>query len=288
MMIGKWSIDVMYGPGAQEDTEIVFLPDGTGWIAFFHYELCELETFRWRNNENGSIRISGEIYQTIGEPQEKSNLEMNELFYTVKLENTPSGEEMKVITFSKPIWCNEQKFGLLTDNIENEKLPSYKNEAESIKQLIQFLHLDTPEIFQNEAIEKLKHASEEYLDMLIQPFDKSYWDNAAVVLSSIDHQRLKGHIPSLLMWLQDMNWPGAEVIAKILVEMRELVIPHLRPVLLGNDKLWIYWILIALVKHWPTELILELKDELIILSNRQSQEEIDVIANEILIQHRLL
>ncbi|MFI8710848.1 hypothetical protein [Brevibacillus brevis] len=101
MIIGKWSIDVMYGPGAQEDTEIVFLPDGTGWIAFFHYELCELETFCWRSNENGSIRISGELYQTIGEPQEKSNLEINELFYKVKLENTPSDGEMKVIVFGK-------------------------------------------------------------------------------------------------------------------------------------------------------------------------------------------
>ncbi|HZG80210.1 MAG TPA: hypothetical protein VEZ13_05480, partial [Brevibacillus sp.] len=172
MLIGKWSIDVMYGPGAQEDTEIVFLSDGMGWIAFFHYELCELETFRWKCNKNGSIQMIGEKYQTLGDEQKNSNLQINELFFEVNLENTPSGKEMLVATFNRPIWCNEQKFGLLTRHIENEKLPTFTTEVEYIKQLITFLHWDTPEIIQNDAIEKLTNISEEHVDMLIQPLDK--------------------------------------------------------------------------------------------------------------------
>ncbi|HZG83064.1 MAG TPA: DUF5071 domain-containing protein, partial [Brevibacillus sp.] len=114
------------------------------------------------------------------------------------------------------------------------------------------------------------------------------WDNAALVLSRMDHPRLKKHIPSLLVWLQDMNWPGAEVIAKKLMEMGEDVIPHLRPILKGNDELWTYWILIRLVQQWSTELVLEVKDELLYLKRRQSGEEIDIIARKILIKHHLM
>lgn len=91
-----------------------------------------------------------------------------------------------------------------------------------------------------------------------------------------------------MSWLQDINWPGVAVIASILVEMKERVIPHLKPILLGDDEGWTYWLLTQVVQKWPAELVLELKKELLALSQRRSAEEIDCLAHEILLAHRLL
>jgi hypothetical protein len=77
--IGKWSIDTMYGPGAQEDTIIVFLPNGTGWIEFSHYVLCELETFNWKLESNNNISIFGDMYYESKDVFYKSQLNFNNI-----------------------------------------------------------------------------------------------------------------------------------------------------------------------------------------------------------------
>lgn len=38
---------------------------------------------------------------------------------------------------------------------------------------------------------------------------KPVWENCARVLSAMPDDRLAGHMPALLEWLQDINWPGA-------------------------------------------------------------------------------
>lgn len=42
---------------------------------------------------------------------------------------------------------------------------------------------------------------------------KNVWDNCARVLSDRADAELAPHLPALLRWLQDMNWPGAQRIA---------------------------------------------------------------------------
>jgi hypothetical protein len=124
-IVGKWSIDIMYGPGAQEDTVIIFFQDGTGWIEFSHYVLCELDTFNWKVESNGNISIFGDKCYDSNDVWKKSELSIENIEVQVNNEMTPSKEIMEVITFSKPIWVSENKFGLITRDIKNETLPQF-------------------------------------------------------------------------------------------------------------------------------------------------------------------
>ena len=54
------------------------------------------------------------------------------------------------------------------------------------------------------------------ISVFIQPVtprhNKNVWENCAKILSSKSDECLDGHIGRLFEWLQDMNWPGAEII----------------------------------------------------------------------------
>lgn len=41
---------------------------------------------------------------------------------------------------------------------------------------------------------------------------KSVWENCARALYEISDEQLEKYLPSLLEWLQDLNWPGALII----------------------------------------------------------------------------
>ena len=41
---------------------------------------------------------------------------------------------------------------------------------------------------------------------------KGVWENCARALYEISDERLEKHLPSLLEWLEDLNWPGALII----------------------------------------------------------------------------
>lgn len=54
------------------------------------------------------------------------------------------------------------------------------------------------------------------LSLLILPSangeGKNIWENCARALYEISDDRLEKYLPSLLEWLQDLNWPGALII----------------------------------------------------------------------------
>lgn len=54
------------------------------------------------------------------------------------------------------------------------------------------------------------------LSLLVLPYangeSKGLWENCARALYEISDERLEKHLPSLLEWLQDLNWPGALII----------------------------------------------------------------------------
>lgn len=103
----------------------------------------------------------------------------------------------------------------------------------------------------------------------------------------MDARRLEHHIPALLLWLQDMNWPGADTIARLLRTFGKPIIAPIQQILQDKDGTWIYWILSEVVKEWPFELVLQIKDELISLANCRLEEGIKEIVQEILQRHRL-
>lgn len=58
------------------------------------------------------------------------------------------------------------------------------------------------------------------LSVLIQPIEsKSVWENCAKVLASKDDEELQIYLIDLFEWLQDMNWPGADIVYERLMNM---------------------------------------------------------------------
>lgn len=57
------------------------------------------------------------------------------------------------------------------------------------------------------------------LRKLIIPERKDIWENAARVLKNIGYPRITVVFSDLLLWLQDMTWPGAITIFELLKEV---------------------------------------------------------------------
>ncbi|NLG26179.1 MAG: DUF5071 domain-containing protein, partial [Clostridiales bacterium] len=70
------------------------------------------------------------------------------------------------------------------------------------------------------------------------------WDNCATLICELSDERLEALIPRLLVWLQDLNWPGACAIRNRLMALpismlkRPLEITALYADLM-NDDMWI-------------------------------------------------
>ena len=113
------------------------------------------------------------------------------------------------------------------------------------------------------------------------PRDKA--DLATVAaLDGMDDAEIAPLVPHLLTWLQDMNWPVAKALAPRLASMGSAILAEVHAILKGKDEVWTYWVLQALVSQWPAEDILRLKPELERLAATPSEEEVDVVAWEIL------
>ena len=59
-----------------------------------------------------------------------------------------------------------------------------------------------------------------FFQPLSEQFNKNVWENCARILVERSDRELQPYLSSLLLWLEDMNWPGAEIILKRLKEYR--------------------------------------------------------------------
>ncbi len=62
-------------------------------------------------------------------------------------------------------------------------------------------------------------------------------------LNHYPFETIKAIIPSLLEWLQDMNWPVAQPIALFLVSIHEQITDEILEVFKSKDDIWKYWII---------------------------------------------
>ncbi|REE69636.1 hypothetical protein A8990_13233 [Paenibacillus taihuensis] len=107
-IIGRWSADQLYAPGAMEDIEVAFHPTGDGWLYFDHPFQQIVSRFSWEINNFGFMQIKG------------TDLEFHDLKVEVTIEFTPRGEN-EVISFSEPLWLTDRRFALVTrDNTSLE------------------------------------------------------------------------------------------------------------------------------------------------------------------------
>ncbi|MEK4386519.1 DUF5071 domain-containing protein [Solibacillus sp. FSL W7-1464] len=82
------------------------------------------------------------------------------------------------------------------------------------------------------------------------PKDKH--DIAAVeTLNAAEAEAVIPLLPKLLEWVQDMNWPVAEPMVELLLQYPNELTPLVDTVLRGDDDMWIYWCLVAIVPKLP-------------------------------------
>ena len=128
---------------------------------------------------------------------------------------------------------------------------------------------------QENAIKNLENVDSKSLYKLIQPKSKSCWENAAKVLKKIGYPKIKEVIPELLEWLQDLNWPGVNIIFEILQEIEVTVLlPYIEEAIIrahdDDDELWIMGI---------KELILKIKIDIRSFKKYEIVKEIILLEN---------
>jgi hypothetical protein len=135
-VMGLWSVDAMYSPGATEDVVIVFTPSGDGWLCFVHPCQNIVEKFKWEIDDRGLLQIKGTtstLYYEVDEGDElalesyfdkASDMVFRDIKVEIKLEHTPQGEN-EVITFSEPLFVSENRFALVHRDFARLKPPSF-------------------------------------------------------------------------------------------------------------------------------------------------------------------
>ncbi|GAF06574.1 hypothetical protein JCM16418_539 [Paenibacillus pini JCM 16418] len=105
-------------------------------------------------------------------------------------------------------------------------------------------------------------------------------------LKNLDKKDLIKLLPELLVWLQDINWPIAREVAKLLLTIPQETIPYISSVLAGGDDIWKEWCLRYFVMELPNKLRQSLQEDLERIAYRPTKgeelEEVHLTAQEIL------
>ena len=111
-------------------------------------------------------------------------------------------------------------------------------------------------------------------------------DDRVEMIKKMDRDKILPLLPSLLEWIQDMNWPVAPSILKLLLTFPQEIVPHVQDVLYSDDDNWKWFILHFLVIELPVDSRVQFKEYLTRVSETPTQnelrEELDEIAKEIL------
>lgn len=116
-----------------------------------------------------------------------------------------------------------------------------------INRIFYMLSGDRDEVTQAMGIREAQNI--EYLSILFQPIEsKSVWENCAKVLASKKDDILRKYLYKMFAWLQDMNWPGAQIIFDRLLLMPAEMISEpfqfsMRSAQALNDDPWTHWLL---------------------------------------------
>jgi hypothetical protein len=89
-------------------------------------------------------------------------------------------------------------------------------------------------------------------------------------------------ISELLEWIQDYNWPVAHTLAPFLASVGMPLAPYLRPIFEGDDEVWKYWVIEAVLADAPDELVDEFRPLLVRIADHPTSsertEELDRVA----------
>lgn len=141
----------------------------------------------------------------------------------------------------------------------------------------------------DEQLDTLKYfdniTEEEIASLVSTAYVKS--SEAGIVISYLGSRYFFGHIPALLIFLQDLNWPASGYVVGVLQDMGKPVIPAIREAFKDEiDSIWHKNILLGICIYWDLETKRELLDDYLRLASKGDREGASLAALRIL--HELL
>ena len=111
----------------------------------------------------------------------------------------------------------------------------------------------TPEEYNQREQQGLELAKEvKYLFPFLQPFipngkSKSVWEPCAKTIADRTDEELVPYLPFLFRWLQDLNWPGSEIILNRLAKMPKALTEETLKYSKARaekdqDEMWLEWL----------------------------------------------
>lgn len=107
-------------------------------------------------------------------------------------------------------------------------------------------------------------------------------------LMNLTDEEIYPIIPSLLEWMQDINWIVAPYIVSVILKHQKISEQFIAKLLskAQNDDIWKYWIIKELLYKWTNAPCNEILNELIRISESPSEgeiyEEVNILAKEYL------
>lgn len=111
------------------------------------------------------------------------------------------------------------------------------------------------------------------------PIDKHDVQKAEAIVA-LGYPAADSLLPALIVWMQDINWPVAKILAPFLAGIGEPLAPHLRVVFESEDHIWKYWVLDKLVHPSPA-LAMAVEPYLVRMASNPSQGEMNEGVDEI-------
>lgn len=132
-----------------------------------------------------------------------------------------------------------------------------KYERNNIDEIMGLIGWEQPENEQQRGIAMAREVR--CLKAFFQPggshYGKNVWENCALIICERSDEELKYYISDMLLWLEDLNWPGAELILERLKRFRkvDMLVMYLNHWVPALDKLeeWAWLSFIAEVLDNP-------------------------------------
>lgn len=94
----------------------------------------------------------------------------------------------------------------------------------NIDRIMYLISWERSELEQREGISMARNVS--CLKAFCQPcgpdYGKDVWENCAIILAERSDQELESCILDMLLWLKDLNWPGADLIQERLMRFQKV------------------------------------------------------------------
>jgi len=104
--------------------------------------------------------------------------------------------------------------------------------------------------------------------------------NACEVLQKTSPEVLRAEIRSLLVWVQDINWPVALPVMNALKLQGSYLVAPISEVLRGNDESWKYNVLTYFLPSLESSVVKELQPEILRIAMSPTKPEIREQVNE--------